>query len=204
MTTDSTDEFLQHVFSGSSEAMRSFRVDIERLNRYCQRHKGAIRSILLTGETGVGKTRTAHIISAHSQWLTLTEEEKHNFFYDSNRNLRFPADQLVELLLRKSTCRGVMRDPDMCDGSRRSWLPSCLMSWPQANCSATRNTLSPALQRSIRVSLVTKQSMMFCWMKLQTCLPVFKRNCSNSLKQERSAQLEEWWRTKELLTIGSF
>lgn len=101
MTTDSTDKFLQHVFPGSSEATRSFRVDIERLNRYCQRHKGAIRSILLTGETGVGKTRTAHIISAHSQWLTLTEEEKHNFFYDSNRNLRFPADQLVELLLSK-------------------------------------------------------------------------------------------------------
>lgn len=106
ITADSTDEFLQHVFPGSSIAMKSFRREIEQLNQYCRHYKGAIRCILLTGETGVGKTFAARAISAHSQWLTLTEDEKRELFHDAGGKLRFPAARLVEMLLVKEHLPG--------------------------------------------------------------------------------------------------
>lgn len=106
ITADSTDEFLQHVFPGSSVAMKSFRREIEQLNQYCRHYKGSIRCILLTGETGVGKTFAARAISAHSQWLTLTEDEKRELFHDADGNLRFPVARLVEMLLTKEHLPG--------------------------------------------------------------------------------------------------
>ncbi len=98
---DLADQFLGHTFPGSSEIMRSFREEIYRLNHYCQRHKGSIRCILLTGETGVGKTFAARAISAHSQWLTMSEDEKSKLFCDDKGNLRFPAEGLIDRLLMK-------------------------------------------------------------------------------------------------------
>ncbi|REJ92340.1 MAG: sigma-54-dependent Fis family transcriptional regulator [Planctomycetota bacterium] len=103
MTTpsDTTDDFLCHVFPGSSAEMRAFRLDIEKLNRYCQRYKGSIPCVLFTGESGVGKTFTARAISAHSQWLTLTDDERRELFYDDQGGIVFPAAQLIEQLLMK-------------------------------------------------------------------------------------------------------
>jgi transcriptional regulator with GAF, ATPase, and Fis domain len=56
--------------------------------------------VLLTGPTGVGKNYTARAVSAHSQWLTLTEDEK-RAYYTSNGQIALPPTKLVELLLWK-------------------------------------------------------------------------------------------------------
>ena len=75
-SSDSSLDFLAHVFPGSSPAMQQFHAKVQQLNLYAQRYKTAIAYVLLTGETGVGKNYTARAISAHSQWLTLTDDEK--------------------------------------------------------------------------------------------------------------------------------
>ena len=98
---DSSDEFLEHVFPGRSAAMDEFRAEILQLNQYCQHYKGAITCVLITGETGVGKNFTARAISAHSQWLTLTQDERRQTFFDKKGQIIIPAEQLVERLLSK-------------------------------------------------------------------------------------------------------
>jgi DNA-binding NtrC family response regulator len=100
---DSGDEFLEHVFPGRSAPMDEFRAEILQLNQYCQRYKGAITCVLITGETGVGKNFTARAISAHSQWLTMTQDERRDLFYDKEhkKTIVFPAEQLVDQLLKK-------------------------------------------------------------------------------------------------------
>src|SRR5881396_3378482 len=87
---DSSLDFLIHVFPGASPTMRSFRAEVLQLNLYSQRYKGAINSVLLTGDTGVGKNYTARAISAHSQWLTLTEDERRELYYNSSGQIAFP------------------------------------------------------------------------------------------------------------------
>ena len=98
---DSADEFLEHVFPGRSAAMDEFRAEILQLNQYCQRYKGAITCVLITGETGVGKNFTARAISAHSQWLTLTQDERRQTYFDEKGQIIIPAEQLAERLLSK-------------------------------------------------------------------------------------------------------
>ena len=100
-SADSSLDFLTHVFPGSSLAMRRFHAEVQKLNLYSQRYKGAIGYVLLTGETGVGKNYTARAISAHSQWLTLTEDERRDFYYNSGGRISFPPTRLVEQLLWK-------------------------------------------------------------------------------------------------------
>jgi DNA-binding NtrC family response regulator len=97
-----SDDFLPHVFPGTSAVMDRFRDDIDRLNRYCLRFKGAIGCVLVTGETGVGKNFAVRGISAHSAWLTLTEDEKRELGYcDARGAIRLPATELVRHLLMK-------------------------------------------------------------------------------------------------------
>src|SRR2546430_2221642 len=98
---DSSLDFLVHVFPGSSATMRQFHAQVQKLNHYCQRYKGAIPCVLLTGDTGVGKNYTARAISAHSQWLTLTEDERRELYYDETGRISFPPTKLVEQLLWK-------------------------------------------------------------------------------------------------------
>lgn len=95
------DDFLNHVFPGSSPAAAQFRQEILHLNQYCKRYKGAIGSILLTGESGVGKNYTARAISAHSQWLTLTDDERREFYYDESGKITLPPVALIDRLLFK-------------------------------------------------------------------------------------------------------
>jgi Sigma-54 interaction domain len=95
------DDFLRHVFPGSSSVASQFRREILYLNEYCKRYKGAIPSVLLTGETGVGKNYTARGISAHSQWLTLTDDERRELYYDKSGCLRLAPIALVDRLLSK-------------------------------------------------------------------------------------------------------
>lgn len=94
------DVFLDYVFPGGSDAAVRFRSEIQGLNLYCKRFKAAINCILLTGETGVGKNYTARGISAHSQWLTLTDDERHAFL-DGNGQFIVPPTRLVDLMLLK-------------------------------------------------------------------------------------------------------
>jgi DNA-binding NtrC family response regulator len=107
ITPGTTDDFLAHVFPGNSPAMDVFRADIDRLCRYCHRHKGSIGCVLVTGETGVGKNYTVKAISAYSAWLTLIEDEKRESGYcDQHGNILQPATMLVKNLLRSERKKG--------------------------------------------------------------------------------------------------
>jgi DNA-binding NtrC family response regulator len=97
-----TDDFLAHVFPGTSSIMDSFRESIGRLNAYCRRYKEAIRSVLVTGPPGSGKNYTVRAVSAHSAWLTCTDDEKRELHYcDSRGRMLLPAEQLIDRLLAK-------------------------------------------------------------------------------------------------------
>lgn len=62
------DRFLEHFLPGDSEAVVSLRHTIAQLNlRYKNRRMG--RSVLLLGETGVGKNHLARVIAGHLMWL---------------------------------------------------------------------------------------------------------------------------------------
>ena len=67
--------FLAHVFPGSSATMGRFRSEIDYLNWYHRRYRDAVRTVLLRGDTGVGKTYAAQAITRHSNWLTLDGTE---------------------------------------------------------------------------------------------------------------------------------
>lgn len=99
MATTPQDDFLKYIFPGESLAAIQFRQDIEHLNDYCKRYKGAISCVLLTGESGVGKNFTAETISAHSQWLTLTQEER--LAYQRDGEFVLPPSALINQLLLK-------------------------------------------------------------------------------------------------------
>src|SRR5437764_820810 len=99
MATTPQDEFLKYIFPGESLAAIGFRQDIEHLNTYCQRFKGAISRGLLTTESGVGNNFTAEAISAHSQWLTLTQEER--LAYQRDGEFVLPPSALIDQLLLK-------------------------------------------------------------------------------------------------------
>lgn len=104
--THDEDEFLLHVFPGTTPAAVHFREEIQNLNLYCKRFKGAVNCILLTGETGVGKNYTARGISAHSQWLTLTDDERRELYYDAVGRIRLAPTALVDRLLYKEHLPG--------------------------------------------------------------------------------------------------
>src|SRR5262245_29067252 len=97
-TTRLSDDFLDHVFPGSSEGVMIFRQEIAELNLYCHRYKGAIGCVLLTVDSGVGKNYTARAISAHSQWLTLTDDEKRELYYGRDGKIALPPASLVDRL----------------------------------------------------------------------------------------------------------
>lgn len=100
------DDFLLHVFPGKTPAAVHFRQEVQSLNLYCKRFKGAMNCILLTGETGVGKNYTARGISAHSQWLTLTDDERRELFYDPAGHICLAPTALVDRLLVKEHLPG--------------------------------------------------------------------------------------------------
>jgi transcriptional regulator with GAF, ATPase, and Fis domain len=95
------DDFLVHVFPGRSAAMESFRTTVQKMNRYCHLYKGGVGCVLLTGETGVGKNFTVQAISAHSQWLTLTDDQKVEEGYYRQGRIALPPTELVKRLLVK-------------------------------------------------------------------------------------------------------
>lgn len=68
------DLFLQHFLPGDSKNMRDLRGSIYRLN-IAHKNKNMIPSILLTGERGVGKSFTAHVLAAHMGWLRTSKGE---------------------------------------------------------------------------------------------------------------------------------
>jgi DNA-binding NtrC family response regulator len=105
------DDFLLHVFPGKSEAAVEFRKEILRLNLYCKRFKGAVNCILLTGETGVGKNYTARGISAHSQWLTLADDERRDLFYEQTGRITIAPAALIDRLLYKEHLPARGRNP---------------------------------------------------------------------------------------------
>lgn len=69
MKVPSSDSFLDHYLPGDNDAMRALRAAIARLNHkyHPPPHRG--RSVLLLGETGVGKNYVARVIAAHLYWI---------------------------------------------------------------------------------------------------------------------------------------
>ena len=98
--------FLAHVFPGRSAAMERFRSEIDYLNQYHRHHRDAVRTVLLRGETGVGKTYAAKAISAHSTWLTLDGTEVTRLYIDPEGRFRLPAPKLIEVLGFKEVNEG--------------------------------------------------------------------------------------------------
>lgn len=63
-----SDPFLEYFLAGDSEAIVKLRRTIAQINlRYKNRHMG--RSLLLLGESGVGKNHLARVIAGHLIWL---------------------------------------------------------------------------------------------------------------------------------------
>jgi transcriptional regulator with GAF, ATPase, and Fis domain len=63
------DPFLKHFLPGPSRAMRELRETIALVNRKYKSPPHMGRSLLLVGETGVGKNHVARVIAGHLYWL---------------------------------------------------------------------------------------------------------------------------------------
>ncbi len=63
------DVFLEHFLPGSNPAMEKLRETIVLLNRRYKNPPHMGRSLLLLGETGVGKNHVARVIAGHLYWL---------------------------------------------------------------------------------------------------------------------------------------
>ncbi|TAH35211.1 MAG: sigma-54-dependent Fis family transcriptional regulator [Planctomycetota bacterium] len=63
------DPFLEHFLPGSTPAMKRLRSTIALVNRRYKNPPRMGRSILLVGETGVGKNRIARVVAGHLYWL---------------------------------------------------------------------------------------------------------------------------------------
>lgn len=101
--------FLKHVFPGSSPAMDSFRNQIDYLNQYHRRHRDAVRTVLLRGEVGVGKTYAARAISSHSKWLTLDGSEVTRLYRDAMGRFLLTAPKLIDAMSFKDVGEGKQR-----------------------------------------------------------------------------------------------
>jgi transcriptional regulator with GAF, ATPase, and Fis domain len=66
---DSTDPFLEHFLPGDATPMRRLRATIAQVNRRYKNPPRMGRSLLLLGETGVGKNHIARVIAGHLYWL---------------------------------------------------------------------------------------------------------------------------------------
>src|SRR5258706_9365272 len=62
------DLFLQHFLPGTSQWVRRCRSEIYRIN-IAHKLRRMVPVILVTGQAGVGKGYTAHLIAAHLWWL---------------------------------------------------------------------------------------------------------------------------------------
>lgn len=63
------DPFLQHFLPGFTEPMRRLRQTIALVNRKLKNPPHMGRSVLLVGESGVGKNHVARVIAGHMYWL---------------------------------------------------------------------------------------------------------------------------------------
>src|SRR5207245_9734022 len=63
------DPFLEHFVPGANAAMQRLRQTIALINRRYKNPPHMGRSILLVGETGVGKNHVARVIAGHLYWL---------------------------------------------------------------------------------------------------------------------------------------
>jgi len=66
---DVHDPFLEHFLPGATAPMRKLRATISHVNRQYKNPPHMGRTILLLGETGVGKTHIARVIAGHLYWL---------------------------------------------------------------------------------------------------------------------------------------
>lgn len=98
-TIEQSDDFLRHVFAGQSDSQKMFRQEVYRLNDYCRQHVGFSPCLLLTGEPGVGKNYTARAISAHSQWLITSDDDKQRLYFKDGTICLSPESLIEKLLI---------------------------------------------------------------------------------------------------------
>jgi transcriptional regulator with GAF, ATPase, and Fis domain len=63
------DPFLEHFLPGDTAAVRRLRSTVSRINRRYRNPPRMGRSVLLLGETGVGKNHVARVVAGHLYWL---------------------------------------------------------------------------------------------------------------------------------------
>src|SRR5260370_889382 len=63
------DAFLEHFLPGTTPSMRALRGTIAAINRRYKNPPHMGRTVLILGETGVGKNRLARVIAGHLYWL---------------------------------------------------------------------------------------------------------------------------------------
>jgi transcriptional regulator with GAF, ATPase, and Fis domain len=68
-STAEPDAFLEHFLPGSNAAMQRLRSTIALINRKYKNPPRMGRSLLLVGETGVGKNHVARVVAGHLYWL---------------------------------------------------------------------------------------------------------------------------------------
>src|SRR5438105_1357660 len=74
MEITAADQALLHFLPGESAGIKELRERIAHLNRRVKQYPGLGRSVLLLGETGVGKNHIARVITAHAYLLDHSEK----------------------------------------------------------------------------------------------------------------------------------
>src|SRR6266576_3441539 len=67
-TTNLSDQFLEFFLPGQSPRLAALREEVGRINVAHKNHR-VVRSVLLVGERGTGKSQLAEVIAAHLYWL---------------------------------------------------------------------------------------------------------------------------------------
>jgi len=92
---DDKDTFLLRYLPGESPAVKQLRRDISILNR--KESINLVNAVLITGETGVGKGRTARVLAAHRRWKGCSAVEQEELL--EFNTLAACCDRLFEVQL---------------------------------------------------------------------------------------------------------